>query len=157
MVSCKEPTCQCRRHRRCGFDPWIGKVPWRNKWQPTPVFLPGRIPWTEEPEGLQSMGLYRVGHDWSDLACTRLLKELCVAWISLLFKVYFYLLYVCCKKQTIVETDHSWFHLPTKSCKNNQVYLKRNILHVATIGAHCCFWFFFVLSSPSFHALFTYL
>ena len=29
----------CRRHR---FDPWIEKIPWRRKWQPTPVFLPGK-------------------------------------------------------------------------------------------------------------------
>ena len=34
---------QCRRHRRCRFDPWIGKIPWRRKWQPTPVFLPGEF------------------------------------------------------------------------------------------------------------------
>ena len=34
----KEPTCQ---YRRPGFDPWIRKIPWRRKWQPTPVFLPG--------------------------------------------------------------------------------------------------------------------
>ena len=35
-------TClQRRRHRRCGFDPWVGKIPWRRAWQPTPVFLPG--------------------------------------------------------------------------------------------------------------------
>ena len=38
-------------------DPWVGKIPWRKKWQPAPVFLP----WTEDPEGLQSMGLQRVG------------------------------------------------------------------------------------------------
>jgi len=25
----------------CGFDPWVEKIPWRKKWQPTPVFLPG--------------------------------------------------------------------------------------------------------------------
>ena len=25
----KEPACQCRRHKRCGFDPWVGKIPWR--------------------------------------------------------------------------------------------------------------------------------
>ena len=38
----KEPTCQCRRHKKwCGFDPWMGKIPWRRAWQPTPVFLPG--------------------------------------------------------------------------------------------------------------------
>ena len=33
--------CQCRTHKRCGFYPWAGKIPWRRKWQPTPVFLPG--------------------------------------------------------------------------------------------------------------------
>ena len=26
---------------RHGFDPWVGKIPWRRKWQPSPVFLPG--------------------------------------------------------------------------------------------------------------------
>ena len=35
----KESACQCRRH---GFVPWVGKIPWRRKWQPTPVFLPGK-------------------------------------------------------------------------------------------------------------------
>ena len=34
--------------------------PWRKAWQPTPVFLPGESPWTEEPGGLQSMGSQRV-------------------------------------------------------------------------------------------------
>ena len=36
-TSGKESSCQCRRH---GFDPWVGKIPWRRAWQPTPVFLP---------------------------------------------------------------------------------------------------------------------
>ena len=37
-----ERTClQDRRHQRCGFDSWIGKIPWRRAQQPTPVFLPG--------------------------------------------------------------------------------------------------------------------
>ena len=35
----KESTYKCRRWR---FDSWIGKIPWRRKWQPTPVFLPGK-------------------------------------------------------------------------------------------------------------------
>ena len=35
----KEPACQCRRLM---FNPWVGKIPWRRKWQPTPVFLPGK-------------------------------------------------------------------------------------------------------------------
>ena len=40
-TSGKELTCQCRKHKRLRFDPWIGKIPWRKAWQPTPVFLPG--------------------------------------------------------------------------------------------------------------------
>ena len=53
---------QCRRP---GFNPWVRKIPWRRKWQPTPVLLPGKPPRTEEPGGRQSMGLQRVGHDWA--------------------------------------------------------------------------------------------
>ena len=34
---------------RPGIDPWVGKILWRRAWQPTPVFLPGESPWTEEP------------------------------------------------------------------------------------------------------------
>ena len=46
----KEPICQCSRHRRHGFDPWVRKIPWRRKWQPTPEShgqksLAGYSPW----------------------------------------------------------------------------------------------------------------
>ena len=41
MVLVKEPPCQSRRHNRHAFEPWVKKIPWRRKWQPTPVFLPG--------------------------------------------------------------------------------------------------------------------
>ena len=37
----KESTWPCRRPKSHGFDPWVGKIRWRRKWQPTPVFLPG--------------------------------------------------------------------------------------------------------------------
>ena len=47
----------CLQCNRPGFNPWFGKIFWRMEWQSTPVFLPGKIPWTEEPGGLQSMGL----------------------------------------------------------------------------------------------------
>ena len=50
--------------RRPGFDPWVGEIPWRMAWPPTPVFLDGEFSWTEEPGGLQSLGSQRVGHDW---------------------------------------------------------------------------------------------
>ena len=52
--------------RDAGSVPGLGRLPWRREWQPTPVFLPGesmdRGVWW-----LQSMGLHRVGHDWSNL------------------------------------------------------------------------------------------
>ena len=67
----KEPACQCRRHKRPRFHPWVGKIPWRRSWQPTPVFFPGESPWTEKPGGLQSIGSQESGmtepamHAWT--------------------------------------------------------------------------------------------
>ena len=52
----KESACPCGR---CLFHPWMGKTPWRRKWQPTPLFLPEDIPRTEEASGLQSTGSQR--------------------------------------------------------------------------------------------------
>ena len=51
-ASGKEPTWQCRRHKRCGFHPWVGKVPWRREWQLTLVLLPG------ESHGQRSLAGY---------------------------------------------------------------------------------------------------
>ena len=53
-TSGKEPACQCRRHKRPGFDPWVGKIPWRKAWQHTPVFWPG------ESHGPRSLAGYTV-------------------------------------------------------------------------------------------------
>ena len=39
----KESACQCRTCKRCGFDPWVVKIPWRRKLQPPPVFFPGKF------------------------------------------------------------------------------------------------------------------
>ena len=39
MIVVKEPACQCRICKRLGFNPWVGKIPWRRAWQPTPGFL----------------------------------------------------------------------------------------------------------------------
>ena len=69
-VNSKESTCQCRKCKRHGFDPWIRKIPWRRKWQVTPSILAWRIPWTEEPGRLQFIALQRVRHHWRDLVHT---------------------------------------------------------------------------------------
>ena len=42
-TSDKEPACQCRRHKRCEPHPWVRKILWRRRWQPTPVFSPGEF------------------------------------------------------------------------------------------------------------------
>ena len=51
-ASSKEPACWCRSRERHRFDPWVGKIPWRRKWQPTPVFLLG------ETHGQRSLAGY---------------------------------------------------------------------------------------------------
>ena len=65
VASGKKPACQCRRHKNCGFDPWIGKIPWRRAQQPTPVFLPG------ESHGQRSLEGYslRVAKSRTQLKC----------------------------------------------------------------------------------------
>ena len=42
-LSGRESACQCRTCRRHGFNPWVGKIPWGRKWQPTPIFLPEKF------------------------------------------------------------------------------------------------------------------
>ena len=64
----KESACQCKK---CGFDPWVGQFPWRRKMAAHSSILAWKIPWTNEPGGLQSMGSWRVRHDWVKHTYTR--------------------------------------------------------------------------------------
>ena len=41
-LSGEESICQCRNLKRCRFNPWVRKIPWKRKWQPASVFLPGK-------------------------------------------------------------------------------------------------------------------
>ena len=73
-TSGKESADQCRR---CKFDLWVMKSPWRRKWQPTLISclensMKRGIPWREEPDGpdsLQFMGQQRVRHDSTHTPC----------------------------------------------------------------------------------------
>ena len=60
----KESACQCRRF---GFNPWVGKMPWRRKWQP---ILAQKIPGTEEPGGYSPWG-------WKELDMTKVTEHAC--------------------------------------------------------------------------------
>ena len=51
-ASGEEPACQCRRCKRHGFNPWVGKIPWRREWRSIPVFFPG------ESHGQRSLAGY---------------------------------------------------------------------------------------------------
>ena len=62
-LSGRESACWCRRCRRRGFDPWVRKIPWRRKWQPAPVFLPGESHGQGSLVGYSLSGCHRVRHD----------------------------------------------------------------------------------------------
>ena len=54
----------CLQCRKCGLDPWFGKIPWRREWQLTPVFLPGKSHGQGSLVGYSSLGHKRVEHGW---------------------------------------------------------------------------------------------
>ena len=59
-----------KKKRNNWSHPWSMFLLLPTNSQPNPLFLPGEIPWTEEPGRLQSMGLQRVGHDWATYTFT---------------------------------------------------------------------------------------
>ena len=64
----KEPTCQCRKHKRRGFDPWVGNISWRRARQPTPVFLPGESHGQRSLAGHSPHRATQSWMHWSNLA-----------------------------------------------------------------------------------------
>ena len=73
-LSGKESACQSGRHRRWGFDPWVRKIPWRRKWQPTPVYLPGKFYGQRRLVGYSPWS-HRVGHYWATAAAVTFSKR----------------------------------------------------------------------------------
>ena len=64
-------SCQHRGRKRRGFYPWVGRISWRKKWQPVPSILVWKIPWAEEPAGLQSMRSQRFRHNLGNVQLWR--------------------------------------------------------------------------------------
>ena len=56
---------QCSRDKRCGFNPWVWKILWRRKWQPTPIFLPGNSQGQSSLASYSAWGSQRVGHGFA--------------------------------------------------------------------------------------------
>ena len=62
--------------RRPGFDPWVGNIPWRRKWQPTPVPLLGESHGQRSLMGYSPWG-HRVGHDWATSLSLKMISNEC--------------------------------------------------------------------------------
>ena len=54
----------CLQRERPGFNPWVGKIPWRRKWQPTRVFLPGESKGWRNLAGYSPWG-HKESHNWA--------------------------------------------------------------------------------------------
>ena len=59
----KESTCQYRIYRKLRFSPQVGKISWRRKWQPTPVFLPEKSYGQRSLVGYSPWGCKRIRHE----------------------------------------------------------------------------------------------
>ena len=74
----QEPSCQCRTRKRLGSDPWVGKIPWRRAWQPTPVLLPGESHGQRSLAGFCSWGYKKLDPGLKQLSmhvCTRQMRR----------------------------------------------------------------------------------
>ena len=93
-LSGKGSACQSRR---CRFDPWVGKIPWRRKWQPTLIFLPGKS------HGQRSLvGYSPWGHKESDTTYHEHLSHIkpCVILGSIMWAAHIRVVLAFCNRRT---------------------------------------------------------
>ena len=123
-LSGRESACQYRRHR---FNPWVREIPWRRKWQPTPVFLPGKSHGQRSLVGYNPWGCKRIRRDLT----TKQLPLLYYKVTSIIFLAFWYfsldcwnvgidyfliglLMYCKCPKQFLSLKKHPvnicWIH-----------------------------------------------
>ena len=77
----KNPPASAGDVRDVALVPWVGKIPWRRKWQSSPVFLPGKSHGQRSLAGYSPRGRKRVGRDSAtEPACTRLLLKSVSQW-----------------------------------------------------------------------------
>ena len=104
-AGCKEPSCQCRRHKRLRVQSLGWEKRWRRAWPSTPGFLPGE---SLEQRSLVGFGCHRVaknGHDWSNLAC----MHLCVNIVLYTLNRYsFFFLGVFCVASVVARSLRSF-------------------------------------------------
>ena len=112
-ISDIEPSCQCRRPKRHGFDPWVWKIPWRRAWQPTLMFLPeescrhtslvGYSPWKQLSTAPPIHSPSPFNRDFQGYTSTTVMASTTYTDQYLL----------CCKIQCALVTPHFSCHLGT--------------------------------------------
>ena len=118
-LSSKESTCQWRKLR---FDPRFGKICWRRKWQPTPIFLPGKSHGQRTLVCYSSWG--RKELDMTDQWCTHaLLSFLLLPWLVLLYFICWFSLISPTTRPLECSTAHCFFssYLPSWTWQSNPV------------------------------------
>jgi len=84
-ASGKESACQCRRYKRCRFNPWVGKILWRRVWQLLPVFSPVK----SQGRGVWLAIVHRIAKSWTGLKLLGMLAPISyqistITWIMFL-------------------------------------------------------------------------
>ena len=118
-----------------GFDPWIGKIPWRRAWQPTPVFLPG------ESHGQRSLvgTVHRAVKSWiqlKGLGKTALHSLVWARWIEGVSQSHSFRIPILCKGQAHVP---SLSHVPLAKKVTSDVQFQAGILKFVYGKAHGLF------------------
>ena len=158
-ASGKEPACQCRRHKKCWFDPWVGKILWRRAWQSTLVFLPG------ESQGQRSLVCYRVAqgctqHIWSD-TCMGLLMTIFSIMGDIHSHSHLSRMYVCVL-QLLRDMAHKMLWPNNIPLFFKKIFYWRvmalqycvGFCHTSTWISHRCTYFPFLLNLPViFHSI----
>ena len=111
----KQSVCQCRRCKRRGFDPWVGKIPWGRKWQPTPVFLLGK---SHVQRSL--VGCSPWGHKESDMTeplSTRMHYILCVGYTVGFHALFFSPCSFVSQWHLTAFDKRCWIHIHTQSLR----------------------------------------
>ena len=108
----KESTCQCSRHRRCKFDPWVREMPRRRRWQPIPALLPGKchgqrshILAAEEPDRRKAMQCWLVGKSHVTLCLSSPCVPQCDNFLRLLPKLFCLVLAAIISHTTVASVN----------------------------------------------------
>ena len=145
-------------------ETWAWSLGWedpqRRAWQPTPVFLPGESPWTEEPGELQSMGSQRVGHNWAT-------KDICLLFVWSLSRVLNVSLLLDCPTCSCITVIVFWFFfcdigwyslsfLILFICTLSFFPLMRLTIGILTLFFFFSYWFHWSVLSFFWSLLFTF-